>query len=305
MKHIFTLFCVIGITCSVFAQSTIYSITPSYGYQSENLDVSIVGGSGLSYATHSYGYLYQASQASNAISFYLQQGSSIQSPGLIQFISNIGIPSTIDPGTYTLRIGSATLNNAFYINYNAAGSGVINGTLNQGTPKTGAPLVNYRLILNDMNSSNVFYSFSDSSGYFEFRHLPNGIYELTGTGVTQPVIYEIGRRTQYNGQTVELTNTGLEVVGIADPTELNSLTCYPTMITDKLTVDYDLKVSSNVEIEIYDLAGHQLYHATDDQAQAGNNIHSVDASTFPAASIYILKVTINNRSTTRKLIKAQ
>lgn len=298
-----TIILTVVITASTFAQQPpINSVTPNYTYQGELLDVSIVGDFRLRQGSYTTGVFQQGSNS--VIDYNMTQGSSALAPGLVELLGAYYFHNTISIGYYDLLIGSSTLQDGLYVNPNAGGPGVIGGTLNLGTPKQGAPIEDYELTLSHTTSGTVLKSYTDEDGHFEFRHLQNGTYLLSGTGVSQPLYYEIGSRTEYLGQGIELNNNRLDLVGVDELIELKDLNIYPTIFNEKLSLNYNLKVAASVTIEVYNVTGKLVYISANNDQQAGNVNLYLNTDAFKAAGNYFVKLSINGRSITKQVIKA-
>lgn len=299
-----TLIITLIVAAAAFAQQPpINSVTPSYTYQGEYLNVSIVGDSRLSQGSYTTGRFNQGS--SSVVDYNMTQGSSALAPGLVELLGSYYFNSTISTGYYDLLIGSSTLQDGLFVNPNAGGPGVVNGSLNLGNPKQGAPIAGYELTLTNTTTNATLISYTDADGLFEFRHLPVGTYELSATDITYPLIYEIGSRTAYIGQGIELNNDRLELVGIDELTELKDLNLYPTLFKDKLNLTYNLKVAAPVKIEVYDITGKMIYTVANNQQQAGSFRFELNTNKFNASGSYFVKVSVNGDSITRKVIKTQ
>ncbi len=84
---------------------------------------------------------------------------------------------------------------------------------------------------------------------------------------------------------------------------VSSLNIYPNPFKEKVRVDYDLDQKANVSIEVYSLLGNVCYRMEFVGQEKGVHIHDVFASDLGRHSgVLFLKVTVNNQSTSRKLI---
>lgn len=96
----------------------------------------------------------------------------------------------------------------------------------------------------------------------------------------------------------------LNMVGTAGLTEnaaLSSLNIYPNPATDKVSMEYDLKNESNVEITITDMTGKVVYSSKLGSQAAGKHAVSVNTNNM-TNGIYVVNIATNNAVSTQKLV---
>lgn len=78
----------------------------------------------------------------------------------------------------------------------------------------------------------------------------------------------------------------------------------PNPFVNVIKVEYNLPEATNVNIELYNVAGAKLATLVNNETQVGENVLSEDISTLTSVSdVYILKMTFGNQVYTEKVIK--
>jgi hypothetical protein len=92
-------------------------------------------------------------------------------------------------------------------------------------------------------------------------------------------------------------------LGVGDEHTLSSsVDVYPNPSADETHVEYFLNSGSDVQIEIYDLLGRNLFSTREEDQLAGKHVVKLDMSTFPSGA-YFVKVSTGSFSVTKKLVK--
>lgn len=82
-----------------------------------------------------------------------------------------------------------------------------------------------------------------------------------------------------------------------------SVGAYPNPFTADVTVRVDLKSSSRLLVEIYDIAGRRLATLKDGTANTGRHEFKVDGEKLGGSGVYMLKVSAGGREVSRKLVR--
>ncbi|MEM9884430.1 MAG: T9SS type A sorting domain-containing protein [Bacteroidota bacterium] len=78
---------------------------------------------------------------------------------------------------------------------------------------------------------------------------------------------------------------------------------FPNPVADQLTIQYELKVSQRIAIDLMDANGRLLKNLISEQQMAGQQNLQTDCSTLEAG-IYFLRIRMGEEAITRKLVKA-
>ena len=124
---------------------------------------------------------------------------------------------------------------------------------------------------------------------------------VSGTGMAAQTPYvtgfdELRLATSWNSS--RITNT-IEVA----PNDFFQISAFPNPTASEITVQYDLKETGRVMVELYGMTGQRVQVLSDGVQQAGANQlqFNIGNSTL-SNGIYLLRVTQNGKSTTRKLM---
>jgi len=89
------------------------------------------------------------------------------------------------------------------------------------------------------------------------------------------------------------------------PEDIESITILPNPFTTNITIDLQLAKASNLQFKLYDITGRELLQTDHGSVGEGNHqIQLTPSSTLPTGA-YLLHITTDEGSVTRKLIKAQ
>ncbi len=177
---------------------------------------------------------------------------------------------------------------------NPGGTGFIAGKISAGAGKTGDPQANILVVLYDVNSNPVSYTYSNSLGEYSFSGLAFGTYEVYGEVLGKPCDPAI----------VTLTDSTASVNNIDLLVNMNSVTAagikpmgtwivekvdiFPNPVSDKLTLSMSLRNASQANLKIYDLTG-KVVSELNTTLGGGAQKMEVDASSLPAG-IYFLRM---------------
>jgi hypothetical protein len=89
-------------------------------------------------------------------------------------------------------------------------------------------------------------------------------------------------------------------VGIQDITNGNSLTVYPNPFSDNATIKLAIGKSENVSISLFNSFGQLVQTENKGKLQAGESLINIDGSNL-AAGIYLMNVTVGNKTYSQKL----
>jgi hypothetical protein len=84
--------------------------------------------------------------------------------------------------------------------------------------------------------------------------------------------------------------------------KMSNLNCYPTLMSDHITVTFALKETSPVSISLVSMQGQTVKNFTTESMNAGNFRHSYDVNDL-AAGLYFVKVQIGDNYVVSKVVK--
>lgn len=85
------------------------------------------------------------------------------------------------------------------------------------------------------------------------------------------------------------------------PQEEAALDIYPNPLASSAVISFFMQEDSRVQIELYDVAGKKLQTLLDENASAGNHVIDLNRDRL-TAGVYILKLSMNEKETIKKLI---
>lgn len=187
-----------------------------------------------------------------------------------------------------------TANNPYNINLVPSdqmtpGPGSASGQINTGDAMT-IMLDQINMILMNEQGNAIGFTRVSASGAFDFSTLAYGTYYLHPEmpGITSDNVMIIISVEKPHAEVV-MTFTGNSILGMKDDLSLvNSWTVYPNPLNDLLSVNIDLKQSSEVIAAVYDLAGHLMIKKTLMLTSGNNKIEIGVTSLSPG--IYALRI---------------
>ncbi|HUI29608.1 MAG TPA: T9SS type A sorting domain-containing protein [Candidatus Acidoferrales bacterium] len=109
----------------------------------------------------------------------------------------------------------------------------------------------------------------------------------------------------YELQTVSATgavkNYGEVDVAVSNPTKFALLQNYPNPFNPSTTITYDVKSTSSVSIDVYDMLGQKVAELVNETKAAGEYTVSFDGSRL-ASGIYFYRMTAGNYTSTKRLV---
>jgi len=184
-----------------------------------------------------------------------------------------------------------------------SGGGSISGNLGTGN-KGGVAGV----VVNLLTSSNapVATTVTDNNGDYSFTGIAFNTYkiwvEMAGK-TTTPIILTLSSSnptSNANNFVVKNNTVVPKTVSIDNASESLSIKTYPNPIEDQLNIALDLKQSSNISLNIFNIAG-QLLISDSYELQAGTQTIKVNVNQLAKGS-YILRITNSNGTFTQQLI---
>ena len=92
-------------------------------------------------------------------------------------------------------------------------------------------------------------------------------------------------------------------VGIFDQTAYNlNLSVYPNPAEDNSVISFNLTEKATIRLSICDILGRNVMNITEGELKAGEHQYAVDASQKLKSGIYFIRMNLNNREFTQKLI---
>ena len=190
--------------------------------------------------------------------------------------------------------------------YGAPASGGIHGTIFQ---TEGGDPVDYVFL--KINNQSGEFEFADSSGYYEFL-LPPGVYDIYASRVFYDNVVVEGIEV-VQGEFTEINFWMESTLGIEDNTrqpvivsDLVAHQNYPNPFNPTTTIAFDLPISSNVELTIFNIAGQKVKTLLDEYRKAGSHEltwNGVSATGQAVASgIYFYRLKAGGETATGKML---
>lgn len=145
---------------------------------------------------------------------------------------------------------------------NTGGPGFIGGSVTEGANKVadeGDPVVGIAVMLFDMTSNAIAYTYTNANGQFAFENLPYGVYqvytELLNYTTIPTVVTLTAEQSSVDDIGVQVSQ-GLISTGIAE-TDFETLvgSIYPNPVVDNATLTLDFEAGHDVTLSVVDLAG--------------------------------------------------
>lgn len=128
-------------------------------------------------------------------------------------------------------------------------------------------------------------------------------YKWLAKGMGIPVLTIIDRGLSTQVEYLDSLRNVPQVAVEENEEPVQSLDVYPNPVKSAFVVDIDLNGRSNVEMAIYDLLGNIVYTENKGQYHRGNVKWVVNTNDIGLTSnMYFLKITVNNRVFTKKLM---
>lgn len=187
----------------------------------------------------------------------------------------------------------------------------IGGTVGLGTDFASTPLADVRLILKDVNGNFINDAITDDNGRFDFYGLIDGSYVIfvDKVGIDNeiaPIITLTANEPSPNDLEFLLHSYYLEMLTpntSIEAFEVNNITIYPNPISSNFTIEYDLTAFANIQIEVLDVNGKVIHEVLNENQTVGQYNMTVNEAEQWAGGVYFVRLTINDQSILRKVIK--
>ena len=143
------------------------------------------------------------------------------------------------------------------------------------------------------------------SGTSTWSTTTSGTTSVTLSGLTAGANYEVQVQALCTSSglfTASTTFTTLSTTGLQDMlTDAETLTLSPNPVVSELTVRYELSKQGRVTLDIYNMLGQKVCDLLSSQMQT-NGVH-VLTTDIPVPGIYVIRLTVDGYTTTRKINK--
>ncbi len=122
---------------------------------------------------------------------------------------------------------------------------------------------------------------------------------------SQTNLYIMFRFTSGGGNNIYIDEINLSgtTVGIEEDFENSvNLNIYPNPSTDNATVSFDLNDKQKVDLKIYDVVGKEISTLVNSELPTGTHKFELNKNTKLASGIYFVKLTVDGRSITKKVV---
>lgn len=200
---------------------------------------------------------------------------------------------------------------------NAGGPGFIGGLVSQGAnfgggisagnEGEGDPVPNVSVILVDANGNPVAHTVTDANGQYSFSGIPYGTYyihvEMVGVTATPHVITI--NATEPSHSTANFTyeeGMGAIVLSIENPiVEVEGFKVYPNPTSNNLTIELDLKSTTELQLSIANVFGQQLMQQSQSFG-SGTQYVSFDVERLPSGT-YFMNIIADGKVVTQRFVK--
>jgi len=178
---------------------------------------------------------------------------------------------------------------------NPGGAGFVGGLVSQGANKVGDPISDILIIVTDMSGNPVAYEYSDNTGSFTIGNLPYGDYvlypEVYGKTTNSMNFTLSSSNNDVDNFRVDVNSTTVDVsiaTGINPVPEFSEVVLYPNPVQNELNIDFGKTLTSNVIIEMYDVAGRRISV----QNVGSTNLVNINTSKLNGG-VYLIKMSSN------------
>jgi hypothetical protein len=196
------------------------------------------------------------------------------------------------------------------------GTNVLSGTIIEGTGyvhSAGMPLAGINVILyNNSTGLPVLFTRSDNGGIYRFNNVPSGCYRiyvdipgLPMDSTYAPCVTANDTLSDLHfiadANSIFITNSALSIDEII--TGNVNMNAYPNPTSGYSIIEYDLHEGGLVNLEIINSVGQQISTLVNEHKMKGN--HKVDfnaGSLGCSPGIYLLKLQVNGKTTTQRII---
>ena len=195
------------------------------------------------------------------------------------------------------------------------GSGVLHGSIIEGPGfgrAQGDPIHGVDVKLGITSTSQIVgVTTTDTNGEYSFGLVPFGTYTIFVNipGLLRDSSYVItvdSSNYQYLNLDYIVDSNSIYIVnplGVEDGAEATEFNVFPNPATDNIFVSYELSQGSKVKLEMYNLMGVQLSTYINADQPAGKYVYQINPMISQLGSgIYLATLTVNGKTTTRKII---
>lgn len=192
---------------------------------------------------------------------------------------------------------------------NPGGPGFVGGLISQGANKQGPgdPVAGIQVMLLNMDNSPVQYTYSNTSGAFEFNDVAYGTYkvyaEIPGKA-TYPVVVTIGPDAETIGDINIVVEREQVVSGIYQIEEIlvSNTRVYPNPVNNVASFEFSLKQPGKVTATVVNALGQEII-TMEDNYTAGTQTMQFDLG-GQSQGIYIIMLRVNDKPAVyQKLLK--
>ncbi len=209
------------------------------------------------------------------------------------------------------------------------GSGSISGYVKQGmgyTPRyigtdpgtlaPGDPVPGLDVNLEQHPGGIVAHTSTDATGKYHFGTLPPGTFQvyvdipglgMTGTYTRTITTNEMFPNLDYHVDSTHIYPDSSVITGMASPQQaVKSLSLSPNPFKEQFLINYSLGNRSEVSMQLFDVLGKEVGALINNRQEAGAHSYSFSAADYGLApGIYILKVTMEGTTTSRKIVHTE
>lgn len=254
-------------------------------------------------------------QPDDAYNFYKESSSAFKQVGAGLTINSIPLPFVYNPHdtiyVFPLNCGNRDTSYAEF-GFNIPGLGYYGQKINRVNYSDGRGTLvtpyGYFPALRVKSLIAIRDTFADTSGTFgfavnrplqyEFKWLVNGgkipYLQVNATDIGgTPVVSQISYRDSLRA---EVPQIGIHEFGSKDL----GLRIYPNPASEYVFLQYELSSSSEIKIELFDIAGRSIKTLVDGKQTSGKHLQIANVKEL-SLQIYFVKISSGNQSATRKL----
>lgn len=252
-------------------------------------------------------------QATNT-AIYLKQGTSTYlvstdtrtingNESVTEWLDFSGLLAGVyDLSIYNLLDGMLTKIMSFVLNENLGGTSTIVGNIAANNKNAGASSLILYLV--DNFGDTIQTTITDIDGNFSFENIPYGEYFIYVDGADNSEPIQVSTDVTNDSVSLDLAFDGNKLtLGLA---ELNSNPFFivtPSLIKSPFSINYKVKSSEHIKIEVVDILGKQSQLLVDRQQPSGDYSLSLNAeNVFSISGMYMIRFSANGSSISKKII---
>jgi len=209
------------------------------------------------------------------------------------------------------------------------GAGSISGYVKQGmgyTPRyigtdpgtlaPGDPVPGLDVNLEQHPGGIIAHTTTDGTGKYHFGTLPPGTFQvfvdipglgMTGTYTRTITSNQMFPNLDYHVDSTHIYPDSSVITGMATQQQaVKSLSLSPNPFKDQVIINYNLGNRSEVSMQLYDVLGKEVGLLMSSRQEAGSHSYTFSAADYGLApGIYILKVTMEGTTTSRKIVHTE